>query len=186
MMTPENLHTALLQHPVLGEIRVEANQRGITRLIFSQRVSLSRDVPAGRIVSSSDRLAKVAEEILAFLAGTPVQFSLAPDWDAFTGFRLRVLQATWHIPFGEVLSYGQLACQLTSPGAARAVGAALGSNPIPLIIPCHRVIGTDGSLHGYSAPGGLATKSWLLALEGHSLRPGDPPCLEKDKNGNFC
>ncbi len=184
-MTTENPYTALLQHPILGDIRLEANQRGISRLVFSLPAFRSGDLPAGRIVSTSDRLAKVAEELLAYLAGTPVQFSLPPDWQAFSGFRLRVLQAAWHIPFGGVLSYGQLAGQLAAPGAARAVGAALGSNPMPLIIPCHRVLGANGSLHGFSAPGGLATKAWLLALEGHSLRPGNPPRLEKDKNGNF-
>ena len=73
------------------------------------------------------------------------------------------------IPFGNVCSYGELATVVGKPGAARAVGQALGANPIALIVPCHRIIGYDGHLHGFSAPNGLQTKAWLLRLEGHHI-----------------
>jgi methylated-DNA-[protein]-cysteine S-methyltransferase len=177
--------TALLQHPKLGEIRLDANLRGITRLGFSLPAASADRNSASRIVSAPESLAQVCRELLDYLSGQRVQFSLQPDWQSLGGFQARVLEATWRIPYGDVLTYGQLASQLGSSGAARAVGAALANNPMPLIIPCHRVVGADGSLHGFSAPGGLRTKAWLLKLEGHILRPGDPPRLMKENNGNF-
>jgi methylated-DNA-[protein]-cysteine S-methyltransferase len=73
------------------------------------------------------------------------------------------------IPYGHVTTYGDLARQLGVPRAARAVGRAQATNPMPLVIPCHRVIGSDGGLHGYGAGDGLQTKAWLLHLEGASL-----------------
>ncbi len=85
---------------------------------------------------------------------------------ALTPFQKAVLSAISQVPAGETTSYGGLARRIGKPGAARAVGRALGSNPIPIIIPCHRALAADGSLGGYSGRGGVQTKQALLALEG--------------------
>jgi methylated-DNA-[protein]-cysteine S-methyltransferase len=82
-----------------------------------------------------------------------------------TPFQQAVLMTVDEIPFGETRSYGEIAAELNKPGAARAVGRANATNPIPLVIPCHRVIGADGSLRGYGAGEGLRTKKWLLEFE---------------------
>src|SRR3972149_1082691 len=85
---------------------------------------------------------------------------------ALPEFQRRVLLAALKIPHGQVTTYGEIARRIGHPKAARAVGQALGHNPIPLVIPCHRVLGADGSLHGYGAGKGVPTKAWLLTLEG--------------------
>jgi methylated-DNA-[protein]-cysteine S-methyltransferase len=90
------------------------------------------------------------------------------DWGGLnlTEFQEEVLRATLAIPYGETRSYGEIAGLVGSPRAARAVGQAEARNPMPLIIPCHRVIGSDGGMVGYGGPDGVDVKAWLLALEG--------------------
>lgn len=107
-------------------------------------------------------LAKARKELTAYYAGTLKEFKvpLAPEG---TPFQQRVWRALLEIPFGETESYGQLARRIGSPNAARAVGLANGRNPIAIIIPCHRVIGSSGALVGYG--GGLPRKKWLLEHE---------------------
>jgi methylated-DNA-[protein]-cysteine S-methyltransferase len=85
--------------------------------------------------------------------------------DGFTPFQQRVYRAVMKIPFGEVMSYGGIARMIGQPEAARGIGGAMARNPLPIIIPCHRVVGSSGKLTGYSAPGGIASKSWLLEME---------------------
>jgi O-6-methylguanine DNA methyltransferase len=87
------------------------------------------------------------------------------DWTGLTPFQRRVLEVTAEIPCGMHFSYGDIARRIGKPGAARAVGAALGANPWPVLIPCHRVLGTGGGMTGFSAPGGVETKKRMLALE---------------------
>ena len=82
-----------------------------------------------------------------------------------TPFQVEALQATYNIAFGQVATYKEIAHQIGKPRAARGVGRAEATNPMPLVIPCHRVIGSDGGLHGYGGRGGLRTKAWLLRLE---------------------
>lgn len=106
-------------------------------------------------------------QVEEYLYGKRTVFELEIDWALCTPFQRQVLKQQLAIPYGETRTYGQLAAQLGKPRAARAVGRAGATNPIPLIIPCHRVIGSDGSLRGYGAPGGIQTKAWLLALEQH-------------------
>ena len=113
--------------------------------------------------------AEVKEQLSAYFDGRLQEFSvpLAPTG---TEFQLRVWQALRKIPYGETISYGELAKSIGKPTASRAVGAANGRNPIPVIIPCHRVIGASGKLVGFG--GGLATKQRLLALEQQVIAPG--------------
>ena len=88
------------------------------------------------------------------------------DWSALgSDFQRSALRAVAAIPYGETRTYGEIAAQIGRPQAPRAVGRANATNPMPLVIPCHRVIGTDGKLHGYGGRGGLKTKQWLLDLE---------------------
>jgi methylated-DNA-[protein]-cysteine S-methyltransferase len=104
----------------------------------------------------------VAEQLEAYFAGEPVDFDIDLDLRG-TEFQQRVWKALLTIPYGETRSYGEIAAQIGTPGAARAVGLANGHNPISIIVPCHRVIGAGGSLTGYG--GGLERKRTLLELE---------------------
>jgi methylated-DNA-[protein]-cysteine S-methyltransferase len=113
-------------------------------------------------------LRQAVQELQQYFAGEKVSFSCPLDlWG--TPFQLQVWQALQDIPYGETRSYGEVAEAIGRSSASRAVGAANGANPVAIIVPCHRVIGSNRALTGYS--GGLSTKSWLLALEGVKLKP---------------
>lgn len=119
-----------------------------------------------QISPDAERAGPALEQIADYLAGKRKSFNLPIDWSVLTPFQLKALRATLEIPYGEVRTYGELAQELGKPRAARAVGRAEATNPMPLVIPCHRVIGADGKLHGYGTGNGLETKAWLLRLEG--------------------
>jgi methylated-DNA-[protein]-cysteine S-methyltransferase len=104
-------------------------------------------------------------QIREYLAGERREFELDIDLSAMTAFQEAALRLTLAIPYGRVSTYSEIARQMGKPLAARAVGRAEATSPMPLVIPCHRVLGTDGGLHGYGAPGGVKTKAWLLELE---------------------
>lgn len=110
-------------------------------------------------------LASVADQLRAYFAGELRQFDL-PLALRGTKFQLRVWNALRAIPFGHTQSYAEVADRIGAPRSVRAVGAAVGRNPISIIVPCHRVVGSDGGLTGFA--GGLARKSWLLAHEGQN------------------
>ena len=105
-------------------------------------------------------------QLREYFAGKRRKFDVAVDISAMPPFSRRALEACAKIPFGKTMSYGELARAAGSPKAARAAGAALAANPMPIVIPCHRVIAASGKLTGYSAPGGLAVKRALLRHEG--------------------
>jgi len=117
-----------------------------------------------RVLEQPARLDAVRKELDEYFAGKRFAFDLAVDWSLVTGFNERVLQATARIPYGSVTSYGTVAREAGSPRAARAAGNALHNNPVPIVIPCHRVIGSGGGLVGYG--GGLPMKEALLRMEG--------------------
>jgi methylated-DNA-[protein]-cysteine S-methyltransferase len=126
-------------------------------------------------VESARPFKEAVRQLAAYFAGRLRQFDL-PLAPAGTAFQRRVWRALCDIPYGETVSYGELARRIERPAAVRAVGAANGQNPISIVIPCHRVIGSDGRLVGYG--GGLPAKSALLELErrtaGVAVRPGRP------------
>lgn len=119
-----------------------------------------------RLLRSPMHVAEAAEQLLTYLEGRRPSFDLAVDLSTLTPFQRQVLSRVMRIPRGEVMTYGELARQLGRPKAARAVGQALGKNPIPIVIPCHRVLAADGTLGGYSGREGVKTKASLLRLEG--------------------
>ena len=116
---------------------------------------------------SESEFAQVIRQLEAYFRGELKEFDLPLEMDG-TEFQLRVWKALRTIPYGETISYAQLAEKIGNPKAVRAVGLANGCNPIPIIVPCHRVIGSDGSLTGFG--GGLSTKQKLLDLENKQLR----------------
>jgi methylated-DNA-[protein]-cysteine S-methyltransferase len=120
-------------------------------------------------VRSAERTAAVRLELDEYLRGRRTAFSVPVDLRHVTSFQRSVLEAAQSVPRGQVATYGDIGRSIGKPGAARAVGQALGSNPVPIVVPCHRVLASDGSLGGYSGRGGLRTKRRLLALEGAAL-----------------
>ena len=122
--------------------------------------------PKASWVSSTDHFPDVAQQLSEYFSGARKVFDLKLS-PSGTEFQRAVLEALLTIPYGETRSYQEIARQIGRPDAVRAVGAANGRNPLPIVIPCHRVIGADGSLTGFG--GGLPTKQFLLRLEGVQL-----------------
>ena len=107
----------------------------------------------------------LAEQLNAYFEGRRQVFDVPLSYYG-TAFQKAVWDAIYRVPFGQMTNYGELAIQVGSPKASRAVGGATGRNPIPIVVPCHRIVGKSGALTGFSAPGGLLTKIKLLELEG--------------------
>jgi len=145
-------------------LSVEASDRGLTRVALGRpgQAPPPASGPAARWVTRARR------ELREYLEGRRTFFAVPWDPAVLGEFQGRVLGITARIPFGEVRSYGWIAKAVGDPGAARAVGTALATNPVPLVIPCHRVVKSDGMLGGYSFPG--VRKEWLLTLEGSVSR----------------
>ncbi|MBX3049774.1 MAG: methylated-DNA--[protein]-cysteine S-methyltransferase [Anaerolineales bacterium] len=119
---------------------------------------------------SATQPAPVLRQMDQFLRGQRRDFDLPVDWSGMTPFQVAVRRAVMAVPYGQTASYGDIAAAVGRPLAARAVGGVQARNPISFLIPCHRIVGSDGSLHGYGGFGGLETKRWLLKLEGAELR----------------
>jgi methylated-DNA-[protein]-cysteine S-methyltransferase len=153
----------------LGEMHGAVSRRGLVRLAFPEESEhamleeLSRRL-SPRIVAAPRRLDAVKRELDEYFEGRRRRFEIELDWALIGPFARRVLTRTAAIPYGSHSSYGEIAAEAGSPRGARAAGNALGSNPIPIIIPCHRVLHASGGLGGYG--GGLERKQWLLQLEG--------------------
>lgn len=145
----------------IGKLVVAADAEGIRHILFDR----NRYDVAGRgaWLRSPPRVAHARRQLEEYLAGERCEFDLELK-PVGTSFQVMVWRTLATIPYGVTWSYGQLAKHIGEPDAARAVGAANGRNPIPIVLPCHRVIGADGSLTGFG--GGLETKAALLRLEG--------------------
>jgi O-6-methylguanine DNA methyltransferase len=129
---------------------------------------LARRLVIARVAEgeSVEPLSQALDQLRRYFAGERVQFSCPLDLRG-TAFQVSVWEELYRIPYGQTRTYAQIAAAIGSPKAVRAVGAANGANPVAVIVPCHRVIGSNGSLTGYG--GGLPMKEWLLALEGVTL-----------------
>jgi methylated-DNA-[protein]-cysteine S-methyltransferase len=153
----------------LGPLTVFVTPRGLVRLSYpGETIDDQLDELAAlispRVMAAPDRTDDVRRQLDAYFGGTRRDFELPIDWRLLRGFRADVLRATSRIPFGSVVSYRDVAAAAGSANAYRAAGNALGSNPIPIVVPCHRVVHSGGGLGGYT--GGLERKQFLLRLEG--------------------
>ncbi len=152
----------------LGPLTVAATDRGLVRLAYPERslddvlLNLADEV-SPRLLEAPERLDPIRRELDEYFAGRLRRFSEPIDWSLTHGFARRVLEATARIGYGEVRTYGEVAAGAGSPRAVRAAGNGLGSNPLPVVVPCHRVVRMGGALGGYT--GGIERKEFLLTLE---------------------
>lgn len=173
MSTP--IYLNMLQTDMLGLIGVAVSSRGLLRLRMFQQdadafLSLNKAYGEGEYQFADSETAQYLEQITSYLAGDLQAFSLPIDWAGYTDFQKAVLRETQAIPYGQTLSYGQVAAAIGRPKASRAVGQAEKQNDVPLVIPCHRVIGSDGSLTGYGGKDNTDIKKQLLDFEKRGLR----------------
>ncbi len=163
---------ATLDSP-LGPVLVAGDAAGLRHISFLAGTR-ALEPPAGWARDEAP-LAEALRQLRAYFAGVRRAFDL-PLAPRGTAFQQRVWRALCEIPYGETISYGELARRIGRPSASRAVGAANGRNPLPIVVPCHRVIGSTGRLTGYA--GGLHLKEGLLALEqAHAPRHPQPAAL---------
>lgn len=162
---------ATLDSP-LGRLLVATTRGGLVRLAYLDHADedivlehLAAHV-SPRIMAAPRRLDEPRRELDEYFAGRRESFDLPVDWALSRGFARRILQATARIPFGATSTYKQVAAEAGSPRGSRAAGNALGSNPIPIVVPCHRILHSGGGLGGYT--GGLEKKRLLLGVEGYS------------------
>jgi methylated-DNA-[protein]-cysteine S-methyltransferase len=152
----------------LGPLLAAGTERGLLMLAYldggiePRLERLAREV-SPRVLEAPARLDPARRELDEYFSGRRREFAIPIDWSLVRGFARQVLRSTAAIPFGEFRSYGEVSAAAGSPRASRATGNALGSNPIPIVIPCHRVLRSGGKIGGYT--GGLERKRYLLALE---------------------
>ncbi|WP_436840433.1 methylated-DNA--[protein]-cysteine S-methyltransferase [Streptomyces flavofungini] len=158
----------------IGPLLLAATEAGLVTVVFHATDGV-RDKALERLASrlgaapvedpGSPLLAEPIRQLRAYFAGERRDFALPLDWSLISGFNRQVLrELAAGVPFGTVVGYGDLASRVGQPGAAQAVGMAMGANPLPVVVPCHRVVESDGGIGGFG--GGLETKRQLLALEG--------------------
>ena len=170
MKQKETLYIGELKEMPIGDLWLAVSERGLVAVeddILQADFEIWLVKLFKRTVKyEPKKVAQVTGELQEFLKGRRRHFTLVIDWTFMRPFQQAVLKATCEIPYGETRTYKEIAEHIGKPRAARAVGRAEATNPMPLIIPCHRVIGSDGKLHGYGLGEGLRTKEWLLQLEG--------------------
>ena len=156
---------ASLETPI-GVLGLAASAAGLAQVDLGGRLGPDTPDPAADPV-----LSLASAQLSEYFAGTRESFEVPLDWSGMGGLRLRVLQLLYEeVPYGKTITYGELAALAGAPDGARAVGGIMNSNPIPVIVPCHRVVASDG-LGGFG--GGLEMKRWLLTREGYL-----PPTLD--------
>jgi methylated-DNA-[protein]-cysteine S-methyltransferase len=175
MQSKPMLHSATHPTPV-GELTLVASARGLRAILWPTR-SFQRAgiIPRPRRNPDHPILRKTIQQLDEYFSGARVSFDLPLDLQG-TRFQLAAWRSLADIPFGTTTTYGRQAASLGIPTAARALGAANGANPVCIVLPCHRVIGADGSLTGFG--GGLPTKEWLLDHEARVLASPSPLAVE--------
>jgi len=167
------LRYAIMTDTPVGTLGLAAGEAGLCRLDYVKNeqhfVERILDAFGDRPLLRTDRLDPARRELDQYFAGKRLDFDLKVDWSlVLSGFARKVLQATARIPAGQVLSYSDVAARAGSPKASRAAGNALHNNPVAIVVPCHRILRSDGSLGGYG--GGVQAKAWLLEHEGARTR----------------
>jgi methylated-DNA-[protein]-cysteine S-methyltransferase len=163
----------------IGPLLLAATPEGLVNVVFHATDEV-RDKALERLASrlgttpaedpGSPLLAEAIRQVAAYFAGERRDFALPLDWSLISGFNRQVLrELAAGVPYGSVVGYGDLAHRVGQPGAAQAVGAAMGANPLPVVVPCHRVVESDGGIGGFG--GGLEAKRTLLAIEGVLPQP---------------
>ncbi|MER5910244.1 methylated-DNA--[protein]-cysteine S-methyltransferase [Streptomyces sp. NPDC001982] len=158
----------------IGPLLLAATRDGLVNVVFHATDAV-RDRALGQLAArlgtepveapGSPLLTEAIRQVEAYFAGERHDFELPLDWSLISGFNRQVLrELASGVPYGTVVGYGDLAGRVGQPGAAQAVGAAMGANPLPVVVPCHRVVESDGGIGGFG--GGLEAKRKLLALEG--------------------
>ncbi len=163
------IFTGMSSQTPLGVVFVASSKIGLLAVqiggnvgTFTRGLAAHFGIP---LVSSEFQVMPVIRQIEAYLQGERKSFEFPIHWEVMSPFQQKVQRAVYAIPYGETRTYGQIAAQIGAPRAARAVGRANATNPMPLVLPCHRLAGADGSLRGYGGGEGLKTKAWLLDLE---------------------
>jgi methylated-DNA-[protein]-cysteine S-methyltransferase len=156
----------------LGTMRAVARDGCLAALDFLAAEVAAKPAEPSPATGIAPLLRRVREQVLAYFDGRLRRFDLPLELQG-TAFQRRVWERLRQIPYGETIAYGRLASALGMPGSARAVGGAVGRNPVPLVVPCHRVIGHDGKLVGFAS--GLDRKRFLLALERSAQSGGKGP-----------
>jgi methylated-DNA-[protein]-cysteine S-methyltransferase len=158
----------------IGPLMLAATREGLVNVVFHATDAV-RDRALERLTArlggapvedpDAPLLTEAIRQLRAYFAGERQDFDLPLDWSLISGFNRQVLrELVSGVPYGSVMGYGDLAGRVGQPGGAQAVGAAMGANPLPVVVPCHRVVESDGGIGGFG--GGLETKRKLLALEG--------------------
>lgn len=164
------VYVSFFETPV-GVGAVVAGSGGLREVFLPFRVATREDMAATvrsrypRLAGENSLSREAARQLVAYFAGEAVEFTVPLDEEHVTPFRKKVYEIVRGIGRGQVMTYGQVAAAAGSPGAARGVGSAMAANPLPVVIPCHRVVGVGGALTGYSGAGGIDSKRWLLELE---------------------
>jgi methylated-DNA-[protein]-cysteine S-methyltransferase len=151
---------------MIGPLTITAGPEGVVRIDFGPIASVDDPGPSA---PADIHVQRAADELAEYFGGHRTHFTVVLDRRAREGFRGEVLTALEAVPHGETVTYGELAEMAGRPRAARAVGTAMATNPLPIVVPCHRVVRTGGVLGAYG--GGVDTKAALLALEGVRLAP---------------
>ena len=154
-----------------GPLQLAATDVGVVGVWFGAAgdalAMLSRDLGDVTFVENGPNVEPARAQVEQYVRGERHEFDIAIDWRRSKGFRLRVLQELASVPFGMTVSYGELARRCGSPAATRAVGSAMATNPLPVIVPCHRVVRSGGAIGGFAgARNAIDTKKWLLTHEG--------------------
>jgi methylated-DNA-[protein]-cysteine S-methyltransferase len=162
MNSKQTVRNHLVIASPVGKLRLVASEKGLVAIDVRSNTA---QVETSQNASAQAILKKTKQQLDQYFAGKRTSFDVALDLVG-TEFQVKAWRALCRIPFGKTISYGQQAANIKKPKAFRAVGSANGKNPIPIIVPCHRVVASDGTLGGYSL--GLKMKKQLLALEGVS------------------
>jgi methylated-DNA-[protein]-cysteine S-methyltransferase len=152
----------------LGPLFIAVSPQGLCAIDFggSQTAFLRRLDPRARLQNNRQAVERATAQLEEYFSGARSRFNLPVDLSTLTPFQRSVLEAACRIDRGEIWTYHRVAREIGRPRSSRPVGQALARNPVPIIIPCHRVVASDGSLGGYSGGSGLEAKRWLLRLEG--------------------